>query len=49
VTIGNSPNELDFVLFEISRVVADAADTMAVDARLLGVRLYYTTNTGNDS
>jgi hypothetical protein len=49
VTIGNVPAENDYVLFQIARVPADAADTLATDARLLGVRLFYTTNAGNDS
>jgi hypothetical protein len=37
------------VIFQIARVPADAADTMAVDARLLGIRLYYTISAGNDT
>lgn len=49
VTIGNTPAENDYVIFQIARVPADGSDTMAVDARLLGVRLFYTTNAGNDA
>jgi hypothetical protein len=49
VTIGNVPAENDYVIFQIARVPADAADTMAVDARLLGIRLYYAINAGNDT
>jgi hypothetical protein len=49
VTIGNTPAENDYVIFQIARVPANAADTMAVDARLLGIRLYYTTSAGNDT
>jgi hypothetical protein len=49
VTIGNTPAENDYVVFQIARVPADGSDTMAVDARLLGVRLFYTTNAGNDA
>jgi hypothetical protein len=48
VTIGNGPAENDYVVFQIARVPADASDTLAVDARLLGVRLFYTVNAGND-
>jgi hypothetical protein len=49
VTIGNTPAENDYVIFQIARVPADGSDTMAVDARLLGIRLFYTTNAGNDA
>ena len=49
VTIGNNPTELCFVVFQLSRVTGDVADTLAVDARLLGIRLYYTVVAGNDS
>jgi hypothetical protein len=49
VTIGNVPAENDYVIFQIARVPADGSDTMAVDARLLGIRLFYTTNAGNDA
>lgn len=49
VTVGNTPAENDYVLFQVARVPADGSDTMAVDARLLGVRLFYTVNAGNDT
>jgi hypothetical protein len=49
VTIGNTPAENDFVVFQIARVPADGSDTMAVDARLLGIRLFYTVTDGNDA
>ena len=49
VTIGNTPAENDYVVFQVARVPANGSDTMAVDARLLGVRLFYTTNAGNDA
>jgi hypothetical protein len=49
VTIGNTPAENDFVVFQVARVPADGSDTMAVDARLLGVRLFYTVTDGNDA
>ena len=49
VTIGNTPAENDFVVFQIARVPADGSDTLAVDARLLGVRLFYTVSDGNDT
>lgn len=49
ITVGNTPAENDYVIFQIARVPADAGDTMAVDARLLGVRLFYISNSGNDA
>ena len=49
VTIGNTPAENDYVVFQVARVPADAGDTLAVDARLLGVKVFYTTNAGNDA
>lgn len=49
ITIGGSPAENDMVAFQIYREVANAADTLAVDALLLGVRLFYTVNAGNDA
>jgi collagen type I alpha len=48
-TIGNTPDENDFVVFQIAREPADANDTMAIDARLLGIRLFYTVNAGDDT
>lgn len=48
ITIAGTPQAEDLVLFEISREVADAGDTLAVDARLIGVTVYFTTNARND-
>ena len=49
VTISGSPAALDTVFFQVARVPADAADTMAVDARLHGIVLFITTDAGNDA
>ena len=49
ITIGGSPAENDYVVFQIKRNVSDGSDTLNVDARLHGVKLFYTTNTGVDS
>jgi hypothetical protein len=49
ITIAGTPAENDLVCFQISRKVADASDTLAVDARLIGVRLFITTNSNVDS
>lgn len=44
ITIGNTPTVDDLLLFEITREVANVSDTLAVDARLIGVKLQYTEN-----
>lgn len=46
ITIGGTPAENDMVIFEITRVVA--SDNMAGDARLLGVKILFTTNASTD-
>jgi hypothetical protein len=48
ITIGGSPAESDFVMFQLSRVPSDGSDTMAVDARVHAVELYLTTTAGHD-
>ena len=35
--------------FKIARLPANGSDTLAVDARLHGLRLFITTNAGNDA
>lgn len=49
ITAAGSPAENDLVIFQISRAVSDGADTLAQDALLLGVRLFYTINAGSDA
>ncbi len=49
ITIAGSPAAEDVVMFRISRVTANGSDTMAIDARLMGVILYITTDTGTDA
>jgi hypothetical protein len=49
ITIGGTPAEGDAVYFELTREVANGSDTLAVDAKLIGIRLYFTTNAGNDA
>jgi hypothetical protein len=49
ITIGGTPAENDRVQIQVSRNVADATDTLAVDSKLLGIRLFYTTNAKNDA
>lgn len=47
LTIGGTPAEGDVVFFQISRDVSE--DNLADDARLLGVKIHYTTNAENDA
>jgi hypothetical protein len=49
LTIGNSPVEGDFIVFRIARDPADGSDTLAVNAHLVGIHLYITTNETNDA
>lgn len=48
MTVAGSPSAGDLVYFRISRVTGHASDTMAVDARLHGIRLYITTAATTD-
>ena len=47
VTVGSTPTAEDYVVFEVSRDVS--GDTLAEDARLHGIKIHYTIDTGNDS
>ena len=49
VTVAGSPAAEDLVIFRVFRDVSDSNDTMAVDARLHGVKLDVTTDVGNDA
>ena len=49
VTIGGSSEKGDLLQFRASRVVGNAADLMAMDARLHGVTLAFTTDAPNDA
>lgn len=49
ITIGGTPQAEDFVVFQVKRVPADGSDTLAVDARLHGVTLYYTVDAFSDA
>lgn len=49
MTVGGSPQEGDTLFLRVSRLATDAADTLAVDARLHEIRLYYTVwDAGNE-
>lgn len=49
ITIGGTPAAGDVVYFEVTREVGDASDTLAVDAKLLGIMLYITTDAITDA
>lgn len=49
VTPAGTPAQSDTIVFEVQRVATDVADTLAVDARLTGVRLFLTLNGANDA
>ncbi len=49
ITIGGAPAESDRVIFQAFRKAADGGDTLAVDARLIGVVIFYIVDTGNDA
>jgi hypothetical protein len=49
ITIAGSPAAGDWVAFQIKRNVSDGSDTLSGDARLLGVRIFFTTAAANDA
>lgn len=49
VTIGGTPAEGDLVCFQVYRDADAAGDTLAVDAKLVAIRLNFTTNAADDS
>ncbi|HYH39937.1 MAG TPA: hypothetical protein VD860_17075 [Azospirillum sp.] len=49
ITIAGSPAEGDVVWFEVYRLATDVADTLAADARLHAVHLYYTVIAATDA
>lgn len=48
-TIAGTPAAEDWVVFQVKRVPSDGSDTMAIDARLHGVTLYFTTDAITDA
>ena len=48
VTIAGSPADDYLTYFRIYRDVSDGGDDMAGDARLVGVKIFYTTDAAND-
>ena len=48
MTIAGSPADDDYTFFQVYRDAADGSDTFTGDARLLGIKLFYTTDAAND-
>jgi len=48
MTVAGTPAYGDLIMFRISRNPADSGDNLAIDARLHGVQLFYTTNVATD-
>lgn len=49
ITIGGTPADDDCCFFRVFRDVSDANDVATEDARLIGVKLYFTVDTGTDA
>lgn len=49
ITIAGTPAVNDLVCIQVYRKPADASDTLAVDARLLGLKVFLTINAANDA
>lgn len=49
LTIGGTPAVGDWVYFELTREAANGSDTLSADAKLIGLRLYITTDATNDT
>jgi hypothetical protein len=48
VTIAGSPADNDQTFFQLYRDAADGSDDFTGDARVLGIKLFYTTDSAND-
>lgn len=49
ITIAGSPAAQDVVFYRVGRLPTDGSDTMAIDARLHGITVYFTTDADNDA
>ncbi len=48
VTIDGTPTEADMTVFRIFRDVSDGADDLDIDAQLVGLHIFYNTNSETD-
>ena len=49
VTIAGSPADSDYTFFQLFRNAADGDDDFTGDARVMGIKLFYTTDEANDA
>jgi len=49
MTIAGSPADDDYCFFQLYRDAADGSDTFTGDARVMGIKLFYTTDAANDA
>ena len=49
ITPSNTAAKQDWIACRISRLATDGSDTMAVDAHLIGVEVYFSTNAATDA
>lgn len=49
ITLSNTPAKSDTAIFQVYRDADPGGDTLAVDAYLIGVELFYTTDAANDA
>lgn len=49
ITIGGTPVEGDFLIFQVSRDAGNGSDTLNGDAKLIAIHVYVTLNAGNDA
>ena len=49
MTIAGSPGDDELVCLQVTRAVGNGSDTLGVDAKLLGIKLYFTTNAVDDT
>ena len=49
ITVGGSPAAGDLAFFRVFRDVSDSNDDMGEDARLIGVKIFFTTNAATDA
>ena len=47
--VAGSAADKDLICFRVRRVTGDASDTLTADAKLIGVKIFYTINAGNDA
>ncbi len=48
LTIAGNPADGNICVFRLGRDASNAADTYSADARLIGIKLFFTNNIGND-